>query len=211
MERKVLREPRDTTAGRIMDAATQVFADVGFAGARVDEIARRAGVNKATIYYHVGDKAALYARVLHDVLGDTAARIARTIGPEQGPEEKLKTYIRGISDAISRHPSIPSIMMRELASGGLHLPNVVAEDMRQVLAVISDILDEGVRKGVFTRSNPALVHLMVIGAVVLSRLAEAMVARHESLRESVTIFPQGAGDTVIAEAERLVLRALRPQ
>ncbi|HSN67988.1 MAG TPA: helix-turn-helix domain-containing protein, partial [Thermoanaerobaculia bacterium] len=42
--------PRD----QILTAAAAVFAEVGYAGARVDEIAERAGVNKAMLYYHVG-------------------------------------------------------------------------------------------------------------------------------------------------------------
>ena len=62
------------TIRRILDAAAQAFAAAGFEGARIDDIAHRAGVNKAMIYYHIGDKKALYTRVLHDVFGDAAAR-----------------------------------------------------------------------------------------------------------------------------------------
>ena len=56
--------PPSQTRERIVGAASAIFADKGFAGARVDEIARRAGVNKAMLYYHVGDKQALYTAVL---------------------------------------------------------------------------------------------------------------------------------------------------
>jgi len=50
---------RQETTERIISAAMAVFSRDGFNGARVDEIAREAGVNKATLYYHVGDKEAL--------------------------------------------------------------------------------------------------------------------------------------------------------
>ncbi|MCA1790094.1 MAG: TetR/AcrR family transcriptional regulator, partial [Thioalkalivibrio sp.] len=49
---------------RILDAATEVFANQGLAGARMDEIAARAGVSKALIYYHIPDKESLYASVM---------------------------------------------------------------------------------------------------------------------------------------------------
>ena len=52
--------PRDA----ILDAASAEFAERGFAGARVDEIAARAGVNKAMLYYRIGDKQTLYNAVL---------------------------------------------------------------------------------------------------------------------------------------------------
>ena len=58
--------PGEGAAGgrdRILDAATEVFAEKGFGETRVDEIAARAGVNKAMLYYHVGGEEALYAAV----------------------------------------------------------------------------------------------------------------------------------------------------
>ena len=47
----------------ILEAAAKHFAINGFGGARVDENALEAGVNKATLYYRIGDKAAIYDRV----------------------------------------------------------------------------------------------------------------------------------------------------
>jgi AcrR family transcriptional regulator len=62
------------TSEAILKAATEIFSEAGYDGARVDEIARRAGVNKASLYYHIGDKKALYTRVLKNVFGDADAR-----------------------------------------------------------------------------------------------------------------------------------------
>jgi len=63
MTTMTITEKRTETASHILEVAKDVFAEQGFAGARVDEIARRAGVNKATLYYQIGDKKALYAEV----------------------------------------------------------------------------------------------------------------------------------------------------
>jgi TetR/AcrR family transcriptional regulator len=62
------------TVKLILKAAASVFSESGFSGARVDEIAKRAGVNKATIYYHIGDKEKLYAEVISNVIGNTDKR-----------------------------------------------------------------------------------------------------------------------------------------
>ena len=48
----------------ILDAAAKVFAEKGYDGARVDEIAAEAGMNKAMLYYRIGDKEELYRRVV---------------------------------------------------------------------------------------------------------------------------------------------------
>ncbi len=62
MKTETITTQSQETVRNILDTAVQIFAEVGFAGA-LDEIARRAHVNKAAIYYHVGSKEALYAQV----------------------------------------------------------------------------------------------------------------------------------------------------
>src|SRR5260370_20351878 len=57
------RDPA-ATRRKLLAAARREFADSGLAGARVDEIAARAGVNKQLVYHYFGDKDALYLAVL---------------------------------------------------------------------------------------------------------------------------------------------------
>src|SRR5436190_10581372 len=57
------RDP-ERTRERILNAAFKEFSAKGFAGARVDEIARRAGINKRMLYHYFGDKEALFRQVL---------------------------------------------------------------------------------------------------------------------------------------------------
>ena len=53
MVTREVAQPRSETRDRILDAAGQLFAEQGFGGATVEEIARRAGVNKAMLYYRL--------------------------------------------------------------------------------------------------------------------------------------------------------------
>ena len=76
-------EKKQASVDRILSAAMEVFAEAGFDGARIDAIAARAAVNKAMIYYHIGDKKALYGRVLHDVFRNTADRLTEAVDRER--------------------------------------------------------------------------------------------------------------------------------
>jgi TetR/AcrR family transcriptional regulator len=69
-EKRQERRPHDAEATReaLLRAATDVFAEVGFDGARVDEIAERAGINKRMIYAYFGDKESLYREVVRSRL-----------------------------------------------------------------------------------------------------------------------------------------------
>ena len=120
---------KSITITRILKAAASVFSESGFSGARVDEIAKRAGVNKATIYYHIGDKEKLYAEVISNVIGKTAEMIAGKIKDIRDPEEKLRVYVRAFARNIDDNPQVAPVMMREVASGGKHLPEVVAQEL----------------------------------------------------------------------------------
>jgi TetR/AcrR family transcriptional regulator len=62
--KKPQRRNPEATRQKLLTAARREFADCGLAGARVDEIAARAGVNKQLVYHYFGDKDALYLAVL---------------------------------------------------------------------------------------------------------------------------------------------------
>ena len=209
MGNKALREKRSNSIRRILGAATEVFAEVGFAGARVDEIARRAGVNKATIYYHIGDKKALYTRVIHDVFADMGKRIANNIKESQGPEEKLKTYIHNIAFTLDQHPHIPQIMMRELALGGRHFPEVVTEDFARIFGMLTEILEQGSLQGVFIDVNPFILHPMVIGPLIFHKNLETVRAKlsqaPEMLKQLDALISEGIADKI----ENFLLRAVK--
>jgi AcrR family transcriptional regulator len=70
---------------RILEAAAEVFAREGFAGARVEHIAKAAGVNKAGLYYHVGNKARLFEEVMVEHFSEVAARMERAAASSETP------------------------------------------------------------------------------------------------------------------------------
>jgi TetR/AcrR family transcriptional regulator len=83
------REPEKTRAA-ILKAALEEFSHEGVAGARTDEIARRAGVNKALIYYYFKDKEGLYAAALEQVFSGLHQKVASVLErTELPPRERL--------------------------------------------------------------------------------------------------------------------------
>ncbi len=168
---------KEQTVRNILDAAAQEFAETGFEGARMDRIADRAGANKAMIYYHIGDKQVLYTRVLHEVLGHTAARMADNIQAAGTPREKLKAYIRSIGRTVTEHPFMPRIMMREMASGGQALPDIVIDDFAAIIGMVSGVIQAGARSGEFVELDPLTLHLMVIGGLSFGRGAMSVMSR----------------------------------
>ena len=201
---------KQTTVDQILSAALQVFAESGFEGARIDEIASRAGVNKAMIYYHIGDKQALYDRVLNDVFSDTATRVTESVARVDAPVKKLRAYIRSVAATFDRQPLLPPIMMRELASGGHNLPAQAAADMLRVLDTVSVILKQGRKQKVFVRIEPLVFHLMVVGTMTYIRSSRPVRQRLADLADHTVLASDSEDETAhLAGFEKLALRAIR--
>ncbi len=203
-----LRDKRDHTTQRILEAATSIFSEVGFAGARVDEIAKRAGVNKATIYYHIGDKQALYTQVIRTLFEDAADRFEHNVSKAQSPVDKLKFYIQTVADAMERHPELAAIMLWEQAAGGLNFPEIVAHSLARILTVISRILQEGTEKGVFIETEPFIVHMMIIGTSVFCKMSAPIRAKSASLAGIHQLEDPALDINTANEIETLVLNAV---
>src|ERR1051325_2903361 len=99
---------RRVTPDQILDAAAHEFAERGFAGARVDRIARRARVNKAMLYYHFKSKERLYRTLLRQMFALAAERLTAIVDADRAPAEKIDLAIAGMAGVIKEHAFFPS-------------------------------------------------------------------------------------------------------
>jgi len=208
MDRK-RKDKSDKTSERIMAAARTVFAQKGYNGARIDEIAARANVNNATIYYQIGDKDTLYTAVLHQVIGHVARGIADAVSMKAHPEEKMKAYITFIAGAVEANPDLPPIMMREIASGGATLPRLVIEDIASVMSILAGILEAGKEQDIFIETSPFLIHMMIMGTILFFKKGSLIKDKQSWLPEALRVYDQKASANLGEEVASLVLKAIK--
>jgi TetR/AcrR family transcriptional regulator len=186
------REPHSPHE-RILDAASAVFAEAGFAGARVDDIATRAGVNKAMLYYHIGDKQALYSAVLMRNFDRVADALADVLEAGGSPRSRLVAVITEITRIVQRFPDHPRMVLREVASGASTLPPEALSRMLEVVDIVAGLLGEGVAAGEFRRTEPVLTHLAIVGMVVFINAISPLRERAAELRPEAG-FPDSSTD-----------------
>jgi len=208
MDRK-RKDKSDKTSERIMAAARTVFAQKGYNGARIDEIAARANVNKATIYYQIGDKDTLYTGALHQVIGHVARGIADAVSMKTHPEEKMKAYITFIAGAVEANPDLPPMMMREIASGGATLPRLVIEDIASVMSILAGILEAGKEQGIFIETSPFLIHMMIMGTILFFKKGSPIKDKQSWLPEALLAYDQKISANLGEEVASLVLKAIK--
>jgi TetR/AcrR family transcriptional regulator len=166
---------------RILAAAAEVFAEKGFDGAGVDEIARRAGVNKAMLYYHVGDKAALYGAVTVEFIAVMRSALATSIEGVTDARDKIRAIQHAFITAFVAAPHWPRLMQREIADGGVHLPAEALAGMAGVMALTRSIVAEGRQAGTLRDVHPLLAHLMVVATSMFVMNAQRLRGRLDEL------------------------------
>jgi AcrR family transcriptional regulator len=160
------RDPESTSAA-ILVAAVKEFTERGYEGARVDNIADRAGVNKRMLYHYFGNKQALYVAVLEGSY--TAIRSA-----EHGLHLSDRDPIEGMTDLVLftwryylAHPEFLSLLNTE----NLHRAKFLKRSARifelnsPLIERISVLLKRGVEKGVFRDGMDALKVYVSIAAL----------------------------------------------
>ena len=151
-------QPEESRAA-ILNAAEKEFAEQGIAGARIDTIAREAGVNKALLYYYFQDKDSLYGAVLDNAFAGLKTQVFAALDSKRAPREKLIEYVNVYFDFLSHHPFYPRLMQREMMRMGdgesHHLDKIVKESFQPIFAKVAGVLQEGMARGEFRKIDPA--------------------------------------------------------
>ena len=159
------RDPA-ATRRKLLTAARREFADSGLAGARVDEIAARAGVNKQLVYHYFGDKDALYLAVLEWVYEEIRAHERELNLEGLPPEQAIKKLIESSFDYLAAHPDFIVLLNDENRGGARHVRGSrKLEAMHSPLvSLVSTTLSQGVKAGIFRRGiNTVHLYISIAG------------------------------------------------
>ena len=115
------------TKQKILDSALEEFSKHGLAGSRVEQIAERAGVNKAMLYYHYSSKENLYQEVIESIFRVATERLSEILITPQSLEEIFKEMIEFYTDLFNSQPAFTPILIRELANSESSMIENIAE------------------------------------------------------------------------------------
>lgn len=141
----------ERTQRYILEAATQEFASHGYAGARIDRIAERAGLNKRLLYYYFGNKDELFQCVLERVYADIRDEERKLRLEEVDPVEAVRRLVSFTWNYYLEHPEFITLLNSENLHQARHLK--ASPSIRNVnsplIALLERILEDGRKSGVF--------------------------------------------------------------
>jgi TetR/AcrR family transcriptional regulator len=171
------RKHAGTSQARIYEAALLEFAEFGLAGARVDRIAGRAGINKAMIYYHFGSKQELYDTVVKNIAEDASARIGGAMKRAAKLEDALLAIAGYHSRGLAWGSQISRILLHEVASGGETLRRIIpglAAKM-ELRSIITDMIEAGKREGRYRDVDTRHAMISFVGMSIFYLIMAPMV------------------------------------
>ena len=164
---------------RILSAAGDVFIEKGLSGARMQEIADRAGINKTLLHYYFRTKKNIYARILGKVFAAFFSQIEEAFGDGSSFATVLRQFIDRLLDLLAANPRVPLFLMQELAQGGtiardILVKTLASQRMTLPKRLVALILQEQ-QAGHLGPVDPIQFMITVLGSCIYFFAAEPIV------------------------------------
>ncbi len=164
---KTTRRHPERTRQQILEAAIALFAAKGLDGARIAEIAERAGANKRMLYHYFGNKEALYLAALEAIYETIRSEERRLDLENLSPLEGMRKLLAFTWQHFLDHPEFIKLLNTENLFGARHLKQSqrIAEMHSPLTEMLEDLLRRGAESGVFRRDVDAMQLYISIAAL----------------------------------------------
>lgn len=137
---------KDSTEEKILEAAKNVFVSKGMEGARMQEIANEAGINKALLHYYFRTKERLFEAIFSEVFQVAFPALTRIMQSDSGIITKIEQFVDAYLEVLIKHPFLPGFIFKELnrdPSGLFKLVLKFGLSPQPVFKLIEEAMDRG--------------------------------------------------------------------
>ena len=130
------------TAERILDVAEELFAEKGYEGATLREVASRVGIRTPSLYNHFDGKDSLYAAVLERGIGPVLRALGESATGEN-PSHDPGRLVARMMELLAKRPQLPRLVLHETLSGGRHLTRILQQWLGPTLQQAQQMVETG--------------------------------------------------------------------
>jgi TetR/AcrR family transcriptional regulator len=177
--------PTDTKE-QILKVAEELFAQKGFAGVRTQQIAERAGVNKALIYYYFESKEKLLREVLQKILFELISLSNEILARKLSAAEILEQFYRGFFHYCARHKNFSRLTTMDLGSEGGSLRSLFENFFRPLFDRGVRFIDGAVERGELKPVNARQLLVTIYGMTIAYFADANQVAYLFGVEDAVT-------------------------
>jgi AcrR family transcriptional regulator len=171
------RRRKTARPGEILEAALAVFAESGYAAAKLTEIARRAGVSKAALYLYFETKEELFRAVARSLVTPDLTAIAAALEASETPFAELAPALLNRAAGLLADGR-PASLVRMVIAESRNFPDLARiwrEDVvEQALSLVSRLIERGQLRGEVIAGDPRLYAFSLMGPLVMGGLFRAV-------------------------------------
>ena len=174
---------KEARPAEILDAALKVFAHKGFAAARMDDIAKEAGVTKGTIYLYFENKETVFKSLVRASVGTTLASVTQDVKTFQGSARfLLRMVLTRVAQLLveSDRVVLPKIVISESSNFPWLAEFYRFEIIERGLELFTSLLERGMAQGEFRRLPAAHVARLCVAPVLLGAIWRVTFAHLDS-------------------------------
>ena len=173
------KQENPEAAARILEAAEAHFATHGLAGARTEEIAGAAKVNKAMLFYYFKNKRHLHRAVLENLFRQFRESVYSLQRTADSPRKQLLGLVAGYFDFLGSHPNYPRLMQREAMEASTNFKWIVGEYLNPFHSEVVKAIRGGIAEREIREVDPEHTAFSILGmttsyfaaAPILSKIA----------------------------------------
>ena len=174
-----MNEQNKPTEEIIFDAAQKVFIEKGFNGARMEEIAKEAGINKALLHYYYRTKEKLFSAIFAKVFNHFVPKIVTFIESDVSLFDKIRFFVDTYMDLILKNPYIPNFIISEINRNPDNIAeligNIIGEKPNNAFDKLSKVIRIEVEKGNIRPIAPEQLIVNLIGLCVFPFIARPII------------------------------------
>ena len=136
------------TEQKIFEAARSVFQAKGLEGARMQEIADRAGINKSMLHYYYRSKEKLFEKVYVQSIGRMLPQVMAVLNEELELEPKLRKFITRYLEVIAENPDIPLFIIHEMNKNPQRVKELALNQIEATLQPFLEQIRQAQREGI---------------------------------------------------------------
>lgn len=159
----VTRKRRRLRKEEIVAEATRLFAERGYEGASMGDLAERVGLRKASLFHHFASKDVLYAAVLQVLLDNVQTAITSAASAEGSFAERLDALSDALTEVLAAHPYAARLLVREAMDWGPVMRGGLGRTMRDVLEAGLAFANAGVAAGEFKPTDTRQIIVSFVG------------------------------------------------